>query len=413
MLLDLGALVLEMHRHGRFLPDGVARRAAEVVGTDSEVRALAEALDEGEGAPDLVAAGVAGNCDRCGALHQLGARFCSQCGAELADSRLPRRAALGREPQLAGGVARPRRTIPAVVPAHASPANGAAADEPADHPPAAGGSPEPPTNDVGSGSDDPEPSDDAPASGSTPPPRLPPPPADRRERAARVRQRLNEPSRPSRTLPAGLVAGIAGGLLVIALGVLVLSGGNGAGDDAPEPAAQTPAQPQEEPLPDDEVPAGSDEAADAPEPAALEPVTDVTAQDYDPSGDGSEHPESARFAVDGDGDTFWQTERYEQGALNKDGVGLVLQPDEPLPARRLDLFSNTPGWDVTVYGAEDTLPDAMGDDWTRIAGEEDLGRRTQIDLDAAGSDFAYYLIWITSVPADEGKVEISEAVLLR
>src|SRR6188508_1016241 len=88
MLLDLGALVLEMHRHGRFLPDGVARRAAEAVGTDAELRALARALEAGDGNPDLVAAGVAGNCERCGALHVLGAGFCSQCGTKLDSAAL-------------------------------------------------------------------------------------------------------------------------------------------------------------------------------------------------------------------------------------------------------------------------------------------------------------------------------------
>ena len=87
LLLDLGALVLEMHRHGRFLPDSLQRRAAEAVGTDAELRALSRSLDAGDGNPDLVAAGVAGNCDRCGALHTIGASFCSQCGAEAPERR--------------------------------------------------------------------------------------------------------------------------------------------------------------------------------------------------------------------------------------------------------------------------------------------------------------------------------------
>ena len=89
MLLDLGALVLEMHRHGRFLPDSLQRRAAEAVGTDAELRSLSRALDAGEGMPDLVAAGIAGNCDRCGALHTTGAAYCSQCGNELEAMTLP------------------------------------------------------------------------------------------------------------------------------------------------------------------------------------------------------------------------------------------------------------------------------------------------------------------------------------
>ncbi len=113
MLLDLGALVLEMHRHGRFLPDSLQRRAAEAVGTDAELRALSRSLEAGDGNPDLVAAGVAGNCSRCGALHTVGSSFCSQCGNELAGGVLPRKAALGSDPELAGAAPVPRRTVAA------------------------------------------------------------------------------------------------------------------------------------------------------------------------------------------------------------------------------------------------------------------------------------------------------------
>ncbi|MDQ3992029.1 MAG: hypothetical protein M3229_00060, partial [Actinomycetota bacterium] len=115
MLLDLGALVLEMHRHGRFLPDSLQRRAAEAVGTDAELRALSRSLEAGDGDPDLVAAGVAGNCSRCGALHTVGSSFCSQCGNELAGGVLPRKAALGSDPDLAGGAPVPRRTVAAAA----------------------------------------------------------------------------------------------------------------------------------------------------------------------------------------------------------------------------------------------------------------------------------------------------------
>src|SRR6185503_6133738 len=127
MLLDLGALVLELPRHGRFLPDSLQRRAAEAVGTDAELRALSRSLEAGDGNPDLVAAGVAGNCSRCGALHTIGSSFCSQCGNELAGGVLPRKAALGSDPELAGGAPVPRRTVAAPAAAAAAPAAAAAA----------------------------------------------------------------------------------------------------------------------------------------------------------------------------------------------------------------------------------------------------------------------------------------------
>lgn len=405
MLLDLGALVLEMHRHGRFLPDSLQRRAAEAVGTDAEVRALSRSLEAGDGNPDLVAAGVAGNCGRCGALHTIGASFCSQCGNELAGGVLPRKAALGSDPELAGGAPVPRRTVAAAPIAAEAPeesAEGGEATEVMEPAPTATETPD-------------EPETAQPEAAASNGGGAPPPPITRRTRSTRVRQRLDEPARPTEALPTGLLAGIAAGLLVIVVGILVLSSG-GDGDDEPDRAAQTPAQNEPEPPPPDEVPSPSGTPPDE-EPTtpgtALEPVEDVTASDYDPSGDDNEHGEEAALAVDGDATTSWPTEEYDTGSLQKDGVGLALAPVEAVPARGLDLQTTTPGFDVTIYGAEDSvMPDSIDSGWTQIASEDAVGRKGRIDLDTAGRDFSHYLIWITEL-ADENKVEIAEAQLLR
>jgi len=401
MLLDLGALVLEMHRHGRFLPDSLQRRAAEAVGTDAELRALSRSLEAGDGNPDLVAAGVAGNCSRCGALHTVGSSFCSQCGNELAGGVLPRKAALGSDPELVGGAPVPRRTV-AAAPAAAE------ATQVMEAQPSAPQSEDEPEPDESAA---PEPQPSGTNGGSTPPP-----PISRRTRATRVRQRLDEPARRTEALPTGLLAGIAAGLLVIVVGILVLSSG-GDGDDEPDRAAQAPAQNEPEPAPPDEVPSPSGTPAEpeTPSPAtALEPVEDVTATAYDPSGDDEEHGEEAQLAVDGDAATSWPTEEYETGSLQKDGVGLVLAPAEAVPARGLDIQTATPGFDITIYGAESSVvPDSIESGWTEIASEDAVERKGRIDLDSAGSDFSHYLIWITELGGDENKVEIAEARLLR
>ncbi|MGI8845411.1 MAG: hypothetical protein ACR2HC_04440, partial [Thermoleophilaceae bacterium] len=80
LLLDLGALVFELHRHGRREPELLQAKAAELTAVDDEVRALAEALDEDLGIVELVAAGIAGTCPDCGSLLSTEARFCSTCG---------------------------------------------------------------------------------------------------------------------------------------------------------------------------------------------------------------------------------------------------------------------------------------------------------------------------------------------
>jgi hypothetical protein len=201
---------------------------------------------------------------------------------------------------------------------------------------------------------------------------------------------------------------------VIVVGILVLSSGDG--DDEPNRAAQAPAQGEPEPPPPDEVPSpsGTPPEEEPTTATALEPVEDVTASDYDPSGDDQEHGESVQLAVDGDASTSWPTEEYDTGSFQKDGVGLVLGPAEAVPARGLDLETTTPGFDMTIYGAEDSVvPASIDSGWTQIASEDSFGRKGRIDLDTAGRDFSHYLIWITALPGDENKVEIAESQLLR
>ena len=81
LLLDLGALVYELHRHGRREPELLQAKAAELTAVDQEVRGLAEALDAGDSALALVAAGIAGSCENCGSLLSTDARYCGACGA--------------------------------------------------------------------------------------------------------------------------------------------------------------------------------------------------------------------------------------------------------------------------------------------------------------------------------------------
>ena len=81
LLLDLGALVFELHRQGRREPELLQAKAAELSAVDQEVRALAHALHGGQTLHELVATGIAGGCESCGSLLSTDARYCSACGA--------------------------------------------------------------------------------------------------------------------------------------------------------------------------------------------------------------------------------------------------------------------------------------------------------------------------------------------
>jgi hypothetical protein len=80
LLLDLGAIIFELHRQRRREPELLQAKAAELDAVDAEVRALAHALDGGSGLPELTASGLVASCTSCGSLMGSGDRFCPRCG---------------------------------------------------------------------------------------------------------------------------------------------------------------------------------------------------------------------------------------------------------------------------------------------------------------------------------------------
>jgi len=147
--------------------------------------------------------------------------------------------------------------------------------------------------------------------------------------------------------------------------------------------------------------------------AAVRLASDAV-NDYDPppAGDGNEHGEDVRNAIDGNPTTFWDTENYSAGGGlgKKPGVGLYVEADAAVAASRLDVVTRFPGWDAQVY-ASDSVP-ATIDGWTRIGGTTTIGETGRISLDSAGRPFRYYLLWIVKLPAG-GKASIAELTLLR
>jgi hypothetical protein len=81
LLLDLGALVYELHRQGKRAPELLQEKAGELGLVDDEVRGLEEALGDGAGLEGLLATGIVGSCAQCGALLNAGDAYCASCGA--------------------------------------------------------------------------------------------------------------------------------------------------------------------------------------------------------------------------------------------------------------------------------------------------------------------------------------------
>ncbi|HWH44633.1 MAG TPA: zinc ribbon domain-containing protein [Thermoleophilaceae bacterium] len=80
LLLELGALVFEMHRRGHSDDGLVKSRAEEIARLHEEEGGLGAALGERSTLLEVVAAGIAGPCPACGTLLGTDDRFCSRCG---------------------------------------------------------------------------------------------------------------------------------------------------------------------------------------------------------------------------------------------------------------------------------------------------------------------------------------------
>ncbi|HUP99945.1 MAG TPA: protein kinase family protein [Aeromicrobium sp.] len=128
-------------------------------------------------------------------------------------------------------------------------------------------------------------------------------------------------------------------------------------------------------------------------------------QDFDPQGDGSENPDDAPLAIDGDPDTGWQTTTYfsrpEFGGL-KDGVGLVVDLGHVRRIREVDVtFAGSPT-SLRVYGSagRPPPPDKVTTLVT-LGSAKDVRRRAQIQVPER-TTARYLVIWLTSLPEVSG-----------
>lgn len=114
--------------------------------------------------------------------------------------------------------------------------------------------------------------------------------------------------------------------------------------------------------------------------------------DYDPQGDEVEHPELLGAATDGDRATYWRTETYDGGleALDKDGVGIVVDARRRRQLGELTVLTDTPGFTARVLAG-----DSPEGEFAEVSGAETVGEETTFDLE--GGEYRYYVLWITEL----------------
>ena len=130
-------------------------------------------------------------------------------------------------------------------------------------------------------------------------------------------------------------------------------------------------------------------------PAVLKIATVTT---FDPAGDnGSEHPDEAALATDGDVASFWTTESYRQADVGgKAGVGLILELAEPSRVTSVNLTSPDTGWDAQIFVSGTSAPTLAGWGPERARGAA-LGTSAQLRLSARPPG-QFVLIWLTKLP---------------
>jgi eukaryotic-like serine/threonine-protein kinase len=126
--------------------------------------------------------------------------------------------------------------------------------------------------------------------------------------------------------------------------------------------------------------------------------------DHDPAGDDVEHPEAIAAATDGNPETFWTTETYFSG-FAKLGVGVVFRASAPVDGGTLVVRSDEGG-----YTAEIRASNRRGRGFETISETQPVGSRTEFELDTAGEEYRFLLVWITEL-GETNRAHVNEVAL--
>jgi hypothetical protein len=113
----------------------------------------------------------------------------------------------------------------------------------------------------------------------------------------------------------------------------------------------------------------------------------------------------------------WTTETYSTGDLQKDGVGISIDAGTDdgggIVGKRLVVRTKTPGFTAAIYGATDGAPEVL-DGWTELAEPVEINEeRFGFDINETEREYRHYLVWITALPPEGDKVELSEIFLFQ
>jgi serine/threonine-protein kinase len=127
-------------------------------------------------------------------------------------------------------------------------------------------------------------------------------------------------------------------------------------------------------------------------------------------GDGQENGEDAPLAIDGDPETAWRSEGYNDRdiTLLKPGVGLVLQLESVKELTSLEVDSPNNGWKALVYVAQSDPGELAG--WGEPVATTDALAAGTSTIDLGGAEGGAVLLWIVDRgdAPDRAPAEVSE-----
>ena len=134
---------------------------------------------------------------------------------------------------------------------------------------------------------------------------------------------------------------------------------------------------------------------------AAKPVHLIGVASYDPQGDNhTEHPEAVGRAADGNQTTYWETEHYSGGALNKDGVGLVLDAGRSRKLSQIVVTTDTSGYTAEIEAGSSRPEFELGfDPFKPVSGSQVVNGHAVFKLHGAAA--RYYVVWITDLGSND------------
>jgi serine/threonine protein kinase len=141
------------------------------------------------------------------------------------------------------------------------------------------------------------------------------------------------------------------------------------------------------------------------------------AHGYNPLGSPTDEHPDAPLAIDGNTDTAWTTQDYYSLQLQKAGVGLYVDAKPGTTARKLVIYTKTPGWKAQIYATTTapkfTAAGAPGTSgWQLVGSANSVQSKQTITLSSGTTSYRYWLVWITSLGGHQ-QVAINEVALYR